>query len=354
MPTLANISPDGRSCLTRPCVSLKSRFHFPSPPGFVHNGVTANKVERKVTRATPPTDAPSPHSGKQAVYTIAGVPHAAPPLEPGLYVVATPIGNLGDITIRALATLAAADLVYCEDTRISRRLLERYGISAQLATYHDHNGDKVRPQILDKLQAGASVALISDAGTPIVSDPGYKLVKAALAQGIGVYPLPGASAPIAGLAKSGLPSDRFFFGGFLPVKQGARRKVLGDLANLRATLIFFDTGNRIAATLADVAATLGARQVVVSRELTKLHEEAIAGDAGALAHTIGKQRGEITLLIAPPEGDIAVSDERIEEALREALAELPAGKAASKVAKRLSLSRQDLYDRAVDLKNQME
>ncbi|NNF77444.1 MAG: 16S rRNA (cytidine(1402)-2'-O)-methyltransferase [Rhizobiales bacterium] len=299
-------------------------------------------------------DAPSPHSGKQADYTIAGATHIAPPVQPGLYVVATPIGNLGDITIRALATLAAADLVFCEDTRISRRLLERYGINAKLNTYHDHNGDKVRPQILEKLEGGASVALISDAGTPIVSDPGYKLVKAARERGIEVYPLPGASAPIAGLAKSGLPSDRFFFGGFLPVKQGARRKILSELSGLRATLIFFDTGNRIAASLADVAETLGARQVVVTRELTKLHEQAISGEAGPLAQTIGKQRGEITLLIAPPEGDAQMSEKRIEEALRAALAELPVGKAASRAAKELGLSRQDLYDRALDLKNQLE
>jgi len=179
-------------------------------------------------------------------------------------------------------------------------------------------------------------------------------VKAALDRGIEVYPLPGASAPIAGLAKSGLPSDRFFFGGFLPVKQGARRKVLSELSGLRATLIFFDTGNRIAASLADVAEALGARQVVVTRELTKLHEQAIAGEAGPLAQTIGKQRGEITLLIAPPDAPAEMSDERIEEALRAALAELPVGKAASRVAKELGVSRQDLYDRALDLKNQLE
>ncbi len=305
-------------------------------------------------RAIPPNGAHSPHSGKQADYTIAGTTHTAPPLEPGLYVVATPIGNLGDITIRALATLAAADLVYCEDTRISRRLLERYGIATKLGTYHDHNGDKVRPQFLENLENGAAIALISDAGTPIVSDPGYKLVKAVRDQGLEVYPLPGPSAPIAGLAKSGLPSDRFFFGGFLPVKQGARRKILSELSGLRATLIFFDTGNRIAATLADVAETLGARQVVVTRELTKLHEEAITGEAGALAQSIGKQRGEITLLIAPPEGEAEISEADIEDALRAALADLPVGKAASKVAKQLGVSRQDLYDKAMDLKNQME
>lgn len=268
--------------------------------------------------------------------------------------VATPIGNLGDITIRALATLAAADLVFCEDTRISRRLLERYGISAKLATYHDHNGDKVRPQILKALEAGAAVALISDAGTPIVSDPGYKLVKAVREQGHEVFPLPGPSAPIAGLAKSGLPSDRFFFGGFLPVKQGARRKILQELSALRATLIFFETGNRIAASLSDVAATLGARQVVVTRELTKLHEQAHSGEAGELAAHIGKLKGEITLLIAPPDCEAELSDALIDETLRAALADLPVGKAAAQVAKELGLSRQDLYDRALALKAQME
>lgn len=320
----------------------------------MHNGVTANKVERKVTRATPPKGASSPHSGKQSDYTIAGSRHIAPPLDPGLYVVATPIGNLGDITLRALATLAAADLVFCEDTRISRRLLERYSISAKLAPYHDHNGDKVRPQILNALDDGAAVALISDAGTPIVSDPGYKLVKAVRAAGHEVFPVPGASAPIAGLAKSGLPSDRFFFGGFLPVKQGARRKVLAELADLRATLIFFETGNRIAASLADVAEALGPRQVVVTRELTKLHEQAHSGEAGDLAGHIGKLKGEITLLIAPPEGEAEVSDEVIDTALQAALADLPVGKAAAHVAKTLGLSRQDLYDRALALKAQLE
>ncbi len=306
-----------------------------------------------MTRSTPPTDAPIPHSGKQADYTIAGATYSGTPLPAGLYVVATPIGNLGDITIRALATLAAADLIYCEDTRISRRLLERYGISTRLSPYHDHNADKVRPEILRRLEAGAALALISDAGTPIVSDPGYKLVRAALEKDIEVIPLPGPSAPIAGLAKSGLPSDRFFFGGFLPVKQGARRKVLEELKALRATLIFFETGGRIAASLADVAEALGPRQVVVTRELTKLHETAITGEAGSLAQTIGKLKGEITLLIAPPENAGEVSEGEIDEALRTALGQLPAGKAAAQVAKQLGLSRQVLYDRAVALKRQM-
>ncbi|MEM1198450.1 MAG: 16S rRNA (cytidine(1402)-2'-O)-methyltransferase [Pseudomonadota bacterium] len=305
-------------------------------------------------RATPPKDAPIPHSGKQADYTIAGATYSATPLQPGLYVVATPIGNLGDITIRALATLAAADVIYCEDTRISRRLTERYGISTRLSPYHDHNGDKVRPEILAQLEAGAAVALISDAGTPIVSDPGYKLVRASLDRGFDVIPLPGPSAPIAGLAKSGLPSDRFFFGGFLPVKQGARRKVLEELKAVRATLIFFETGGRIAASLADVADALGPRQVVVTRELTKLHEEALSGEAGPLAQSIGKLKGEITLLIGPPESAEEISDEEVDEALRSALSELPAGKAAAHVAKALGLSRQALYDRAVALKRQME
>ncbi len=268
--------------------------------------------------------------------------------------VATPIGNLGDITLRALATLAAADLVYCEDTRISRRLLERYAISARLSTYHDHNGDRVRPQILEKLAAGASIALISDAGTPIVSDPGYKLIRAALDRHITVTPVPGPSAPLAGLTKSGLPSDRFFFGGFLPPRHGARLKALEQLSGLSATLIFFESGNRIAATLADVAEALGARQVVVTRELTKLHEEAIAGEAAGLAQTVGKLKGEITLLIAPPETKESASEAQIDAALRAALADLPAGKAAAQVAKDLGLSRQALYDRAVELKNRLE
>src|SRR5579863_2407184 len=206
-------------------------------------------------------------------YVVDGHPTDVTRLAPGLHIVATPIGNLGDITLRALAALAGADLIACEDTRVSRRLLDRYAISAPLTPYHDHNAENARPKLLRRLAEGAAIALVSDAGTPLVSDPGYKLVRAAAEAGRAVTALPGASALLAALAVAGLPTDQFLFAGFLPQKQAARRARIAELAPIPSTIVLFETGPRLAAALADLAAGLGPRDAAVCRELTKLHEE---------------------------------------------------------------------------------
>jgi 16S rRNA (cytidine1402-2'-O)-methyltransferase len=281
----------------------------------------------------------------------------APPLKPGLYLVATPIGHLKDITLRALETLAAADVVFCEDTRITARLLARYGISKELKPYHDHNAAKVRPLILSRIAAGQSVALTSDAGTPLISDPGFRLVKEALAGDLTVDMIPGASAPLTALALSALPADRFLFAGFLPAKRGERRRRLAELASVPATLIFFDTPPRIADTLADIAAVLGSREVAIARELTKIHQEILRGSPTDLAALIGGRgglKGEITLIIAPPAADAPASDAAMERALEEALQSMSMSKAASEVAREFNRSRHDVYDLALKLRGVKE
>src|SRR5689334_19051237 len=206
-------------------------------------------------------------------YSLDGHIIAAAALAPGLHIVSTPIGNLGDITLRALATLAAADLIVCEDTRVTRKLLDRYAIAAPLTPYHDHNAATARPKLLQKLADGAAVALVSDAGTPLISDPGYKLVRAAQQAGYAVHTVPGASSVLAALTICGLPTDRFFFEGFLPAKSAQRRTRIAELARIPATLVLFESGPRVAETLADLAAGFGTRTAALCRELTKLHEE---------------------------------------------------------------------------------
>ena len=210
----------------------------------------------------------------------------------GLHLVATPIGNLRDITLRALEVLAAADVIACEDTRVTRKLLDHYGIATPLTPYHDHNAAEARPKLLARLAAGAAVALVSDAGTPLVSDPGFKLVRAAREAGHAVTALPGASAVLAALAVAALPTDRFFFEGFLPPKEGQRRARIADLARIPATLVLFETGPRLAASLADLAAGLGPREAAICRELTKLHEEVRRGDLAALAQRLREGAGD--------------------------------------------------------------
>src|SRR5215470_10349058 len=235
-------------------------------------------------------------------YWLAGQAVPAPPLPRGLYIVATPIGHLGDVTLRALETLAAADLIACEDTRVTARLLERYGIRTPLTPYHDHNAETARPKILARIRDGAAVALVSDAGTPLVSDPGYRLVRAVLDMGAAVTAVPGASAVLAALGVAGLPTDRFFFEGFLPPKDAARRARIAELARIPATLVLFETGPRIAATLADLAEGLGDRDAAICRELTKLHEEVRRGALAALAAHYaagGETRGEFVVVVAP-------------------------------------------------------
>src|SRR4051812_18418973 len=227
----------------------------------------------------------------------------APSLAPGLYLVATPIGNLRDITLRGLEILAAADLVACEDTRVTRKLFDHYGLSAPLIAYHDHNAGTARPKILDKLAAGGAGPPGSDAGTPLISDPGYKLVRAAIEAGQAVTAAPGPSAALMALTVAGLPTDRFFFEGFLPPKETARRTRIAELARIPATLVLFESGPRLAATLADLAAGLGAREAAVARELTKLHEEVRRADLNSLAadYAAGAEtRGEIVIVIAAP------------------------------------------------------
>ena len=281
-------------------------------------------------------------------YIIGAHRFDAEPLAPGLYVVATPIGNLGDMTVRALATLAAAETVLCEDTRTSAKLMERFAIKTRLAPYHEHNAQKVRPEILERLKQGATIALISDAGMPLVSDPGYRLVKEAAGLGIPVTACPGASAVLTGLALSGLPTDRFLFAGFVPQKQGERKRLFAEFAKLKATLIFFESPHRIIETLHDLGAALPGRHVAVTRELTKLHEEVLRGEAQEIAATLEARpsvKGEITLLIGPPEGEEEVSDTELEQAITDALASMPASKAASEVAKRFNLGRSGIYQR---------
>ena len=206
-------------------------------------------------------------------FSIGGHVLNAPKPVPGLYLVATPIGHLGDITLRALETLAGVDIIACEDTRITRRLTERYAISAELKPYHEHNAAMARPKILEKLAQGASIALVSDAGTPLISDPGFKLVREVCAAGHAVIAVPGASSVLTALSVAALPTDRFFFEGFLPPKEGARRTRLTELARIDATLVMFESGNRVQDTLADLAHIMGGRDAAICRELTKLHEE---------------------------------------------------------------------------------
>jgi 16S rRNA (cytidine1402-2'-O)-methyltransferase len=273
-------------------------------------------------------------------------------LAPGLYLVATPIGNLGDITLRALQALAGADLIACEDTRVTRKLLDRYAVATPLTPYHDHNAAKARPGLLRRLAEGAAIALVSDAGTPLISDPGYKLVRAAQDAGHLVTALPGASAVLAALTVAGLPTDRFFFAGFLPPKQMARRARIAELASLPATLVLFESGPRIAATLGDLAAGLGAnRQAALCRELTKLHEEIRRGELASLAQACACEelRGEIVVVIASPQGPVEMAAAESEELLRDALARLSLKDAVAEIAQLTGKPRREIYQSALAL-----
>jgi 16S rRNA (cytidine1402-2'-O)-methyltransferase len=286
-------------------------------------------------------------------YAIGAARFDAEPIAAGLYIVATPIGNLGDVTVRALATLAASDLILCEDTRTTARLLERYAIRTRTAPYHEHNAEKVRPGILERLKQGATIALVSDAGMPLVSDPGYRLVKDAVDQGIPVTACPGPSAVLTGLALSGLPTDRFLFAGFVPQKQGERARVFAELSGLRATLIFFESPHRIVETLKDLAVALPGRPVAVTRELTKLHEEVLRGLPADVASELEARpavKGEITLLVGPPAEPQAASQDEIDAAITDAMKAMPASKAAAHVAKQLGLGKAEVYDRILVLK----
>jgi 16S rRNA (cytidine1402-2'-O)-methyltransferase len=275
-------------------------------------------------------------------------------LAPGLYLVATPIGNLGDVTLRALAVLRGVDRIYCEDTRVTARLLARYGIETPLDQYHDHNAERARPAILAALRRGARIALVSDAGTPLISDPGYKLVRAAIAENLPVTMAPGPSAPLAALVLSGLPPDVVLFAGFLPPRRGARRRMLEGWSGLAATLVFLEGPTRLAACLADMADLLGDRAAAVARELTKLHEEMRRGRLGDLAahyRDAGPPRGEVVIVVGAPEPS-APDRAEVDERLRTALGELGVRDAAARLAAETGLPRSELYRRALVIRGE--
>jgi 16S rRNA (cytidine1402-2'-O)-methyltransferase len=284
-------------------------------------------------------------------YAPFDVPVEAPAAAGGLYLVATPIGNLGDISLRALELLAAADVIACEDTRVTRKLTERYGIATPLMAYHEHNAGEARPKIIARLDEGQAVALVSDAGTPLISDPGYKLVRAAVEAGHNVIALPGASAVMGALNVAGLPTDKFFFEGFLPPKEVGRQKRIAELSTIPATLVLFESGPRLAGALADLSQGLGPRAAAVCRELTKLHEEVRRGDLTELAaHYAGdaETRGEIVIVIAPP-ADEPMSAGDLDELLRRALARVSVKDAVGEVALATGRPRREVYQRALEI-----
>lgn len=271
---------------------------------------------------------------------------------PGLYLVATPIGNLGDISSRAVAVLRAADVVACEDTRVTGKLLSLLGLSAPLAAYHEHNADRAGPALLERLRKREVVALVSDAGMPLVSDPGYRLVRACIDEGVAVTVVPGPSAALTALALSGLPPDRFLFAGFLPAKASARRKELESLQAVPATLIFFESPHRLEESLADMAAVLGDRPAAVARELTKLFEEVRRGPLAELAAhyaQAGGPKGEVVVVVGPPGAAPPPTEQDVDTRLRAALAELSLRDAADRVAAETGLPRRQVYSRAVTL-----
>jgi 16S rRNA (cytidine1402-2'-O)-methyltransferase len=297
---------------------------------------------------------PSSKSPVQVAADRIGAREGSPPLEAGLYVVATPIGNLRDITLRALDILSGASAVYAEDTRVARKLLDAYDLRPKLAAYHEHNAEAARGDILQALARGESVALISDAGTPLVSDPGYKLVRAVIDAGQRVFPIPGASASLAALVVSGLPTDRFHFAGFLPSRQSARRSALESLASVDATLILYETGPRLADSLADMAAVLGPRDAVIARELTKFFEETRRDTLDALAahyfEAAATPKGEIVVVIAPPPEAAEASDEVLDAYLADALTRMSVKEASQAAAAELRVSRNRAYARALNIR----
>ena len=296
-----------------------------------------------------PDDNPKPQ------FTVDGATFSARPLASGLHLVATPLGNLGDVTFRALSTLAAADVILCEDTRVTSRLLGRFSIATRMRPYHDHNASRVRPAILEQLQSGGRVALVSDAGMPAVSDPGYKLVRDSIALDIPVDVIPGPTAPVTALVLSGLPTDRFMFAGFLPARSGQRKATLSELASVPSTLVFFESANRLAASLADMAEVLPGRQVAVTRELTKLHQEVLRGTSGEVAGQLqarGPVKGEITIVVGPPDATPGSDAAELENRLRELLKTNSVSKAAAQLARETRKPRTELYDLAIKLKGE--
>jgi 16S rRNA (cytidine1402-2'-O)-methyltransferase len=274
-----------------------------------------------------------------------------PKLPPGLYIVATPIGNLSDLSPRAASVLSSADLLAVEDSRVTARLLGHLGIRRPMTAYHDHNADRVRPELIARMREEA-VALVSDAGTPLISDPGYKLVRDARAAGIAVTTIPGPCALVAALTLAGLPTDRFLFLGFLPPKAGARGTAIAEVAALRATLVLYESGPRLAATLSALGEGLGNREAAVAREITKMFEETVTGRLSELAarYAEAAPKGEIVIVVAPPAAPEPAGQAQIDAALAEAMTRLSASRAAAEVAERLGLPRREVYERAQALK----
>lgn len=288
-------------------------------------------------------------------FAVAGHLIGAPKAAPGLYLVATPIGNLGDITLRALETLAGVDIIACEDTRITRRLLERFSINVPLKQYHEHNAEQARPKILEALANGSSIALVSDAGTPLISDPGFKLVREVSAAGFPVIALPGPSSVLTALSVAALPTDRFFFEGFLPSKQNARRTRITELARIDATLVMFESGTRVQDSLQDLASIMGARDAAICRELTKLHEEvrrAPLNELAAISDTL-ETRGEFVLVIAPPAADAGMDDAALDNLLRTAMANGSVKDAVAQAVDASGRAKRDVYARALELSKDM-
>jgi 16S rRNA (cytidine1402-2'-O)-methyltransferase len=273
-------------------------------------------------------------------------------LAPGLHIVATPIGNLGDLSPRAAETLRNADLILAEDTRVTAKLLAHIGTKVPMVRYDDHASDQLRNSIIARLGSEA-IALVSDAGTPLISDPGYKLVREARAAGLEVNTVPGPCAAIAALTLAGLPTDRFLFLGFLPAKPGARANAIRDIADVRATLVIYESGPRIAATLTALEAGLGPRDAAVAREITKLYEECVTGSLTDLAHRYADAdaapKGELVIVVAPPHEAETASDEIIDRLLDDALARLSPSRAAAEVAEQLNIPRKRAYARALEL-----
>jgi 16S rRNA (cytidine1402-2'-O)-methyltransferase len=289
----------------------------------------------------------------RAQATVAGL--LSEPLESGLYLVATPIGNLADITLRALSVLARADVIYCEDTRHSAKLLQHYAIGTRTRPFHDHNEERESERIVELLKSGRRVAIISDAGTPLLSDPGFKLVRAAAAEGIPVIAVPGASALLSALTTSGLPTDAFFFAGFLPAKQAARRTRLAELSQIPGSLIFYEAPHRVAETLSDMASLLGVRQAAIARELTKLHEEIVRGPLADLSVTtpVDGLKGEVVIVVGPEQAQ-TISDEMLSDRLAGALEVMSLKDAAKALADEFGVPKSRVYGLGLKAKGARE
>ena len=290
-------------------------------------------------------------------FSVGGHLLSAAKPQPGLYLVATPIGNLADVTLRALETLAGVDVIACEDTRITRRLMERYCLAAELTPYHEHNAAVARPKLLQRLAQGEAVALVSDAGTPLISDPGFKLVREACAAGFAVTALPGPSSERAALPVAGLPTDRFYFAGFLPAKQVARRARLTEIARIDATLVMFESGSRVQETVADLAHIMGGREAAICRELTKLHEEVTRAPLAELLAQVDRleTRGEFVLVISPPDADaLVMSADSLDELLRNALSHSSLKDAVAQATELSGRPRREVYARALVLAKDMK